>query len=170
MAGDQDQTFKLVSPTFDHGGKFPRQYTNGGQGERKDLSPPLEWYNVPEGTKSLALVVEDADATSEPDGPAVPWTHWVLVNILPSIKRLPEGLSHKEESLGHEYEQIKEGHNDWKVPGWCGPVHQTGNHRIVFKLYALDDEMHLGNKVTKEKLLDAIEGHVLGEAELMAVF
>ncbi|KAF3330628.1 Phosphatidylethanolamine-binding protein [Carex littledalei] len=169
LIADEDQTFKLVSPTFDHEGRLPRKYTNGGQGALKDLSPPLEWYNVPDGTKSLALVVEDAEVTSEPDGPAVPWTHWVVMNIPPSVKRLPEGLSNKE-CLGQEYGQIKEGNNDWKVPGWCGPVQQSGNHRIVFRLYALDDEMHLGNKVTKDKLVEAIEGHVLAEAELMALF
>jgi Raf kinase inhibitor-like YbhB/YbcL family protein len=148
---DQDQAFKLGSPTFDHGGRLPRKYTNGGQGALKDLSPPLEWYNVPDGTKSLALVAEDVDATLEPDGPAVPWTHWVVVNIPPSVKRLPEGFSNKEEFPGREFEHIKEGNNDWKVPGWCGPVHQSGNHRIVFRLYALDDEMHLGNKVFQYK-------------------
>lgn len=157
LMADQDQAFKLVSPTIDNGGRLPRKYTNGGQGALKDVSPPLEWYNVPDGTKTLALVVEDADATSEPDGPAVPWTHWVVVNIPPSVKRLPEGLSNKDESLGREYEQIKEGTNDWKVPGWCGPVHQSGNHRIVFRLYALDDEMHLGNKVFQYTLKALIQ-------------
>ena len=74
-------------------------------------------------------------------------TLFPYTTLFRSVKRLPEGLSNKEESLGHEYEPIKEGYNDWKVPGWCGPVHQSGNHRIVFRLYALDDEVHLGNKV-----------------------
>ncbi|KAF3448931.1 hypothetical protein FNV43_RR09649 [Rhamnella rubrinervis] len=136
MASDE---FRLVAPSIDKAGRLPRQYTGEGQGAKKNISPPLEWYNLPEGTKTLALVVQDLDA-SDPDGPIVPWTHWVVVNIPAS------------------------------VPGWRGPVLPHHGHRFEFKLYALDDELHLGNKVTKEKLLDAIEGHVLGEAVLMAVF
>ncbi|ERN05208.1 hypothetical protein AMTRI_Chr08g208300 [Amborella trichopoda] len=88
------------------------------------------------------------------------------------IAGLPEGFSGREEEEGGEYAGIKEGNNDWKVPGWRGlklPLPSHG-HRFQFKLYALDDEMHLGNKVTKEKLLDSIGGHVLGEAELVAIF
>ncbi|KAH7843756.1 hypothetical protein Vadar_020385 [Vaccinium darrowii] len=165
------EEFRLISPTIDHNGRLPRKYTGDGQGAKKNLSPPLEWYNIPEGTKSIALVVQDIDA-SDPDGPIVPWTHWVVVNIPPSLKGLPEGFSGKEEE---EVGGIKEGNNDWKVPGWRGPKmpttgHHPPGHRLEFKLFALDEELHLGSKVTKEKLLDAIEGHVLGEAVLMAYF
>ncbi|KAF3448067.1 hypothetical protein FNV43_RR08775 [Rhamnella rubrinervis] len=166
MASDE---FRLVAPSIDKAGRLPRQYTGEGQGAKKNISPPLEWYNLPEGTKTLALVVQDLDA-SDPDGPIVPWTHWVVVNIPASVKGLPEGFSGKGEEMGGEYAGIKEGNNDWKVPGWRGPVLPHHGHRFEFKLNALDDELHLGNKVTKEKLLDAIEGHVLGEAVLMAVF
>jgi Raf kinase inhibitor-like YbhB/YbcL family protein len=101
---------------------------------------------VPEGTKSLALVVQDLDI-SDPDGPNVPWPHWVVVNIPPHVKRLPEGFSGKEEEFGGEYAVIKEGVNGWKLPGWRGPVLPKHGHRFEFKLYALDDELHLGNKV-----------------------
>ncbi|KAJ3669028.1 hypothetical protein LUZ60_010978 [Juncus effusus] len=168
----QDQAFKLVSPSFNHEGRLPRKYTGEGQGAKKDISPPLEWYSVPDGAKSLALIVEDIDMPSSPDGPVVPWTHWVVVNIPPKVKGLPEGFSGKEEGLRREYEMIKEGINDWKVPGWRGPgpTQTSGNHRFVFRVYALDDEMHLGNKVTKEKLLEAMQGHVLAEAGLIALF
>ncbi|XP_058110321.1 uncharacterized protein LOC131253377 isoform X1 [Magnolia sinica] len=163
------EAFRLVSPTFHNGGRIPRKYTGDGQGALKDISPPLEWYGVPEGTESLALVVQDIDAP-DPSGPIVPWTHWVVLNIPPSIKGLPEGFSRKEEVVGGEYAGIKEGNNDWKVPGWRGPKPPTGGHRYQFKLYALDQMMNLGNKVTKEKLLDSIEGHALGDAELVAIY
>ncbi|KAH7514665.1 uncharacterized protein LOC107431250 [Ziziphus jujuba] len=166
MASDE---FRLVSPDIGNEGRLPRKYTGEGQGAKKNISPPLEWYNLPPGTKTLALVVQDLDAP-EPDGPIVPWTHWVVVNIPATVKRLPEGFSGKEEELGGEYAGIKEGNNDWKVPGWRGPVLPVHGHRFEFKLYALDDEIDVGNKVTKEKLLEAIEGHVLGEAVLMAIF
>ncbi|OEL13391.1 UPF0098 protein [Dichanthelium oligosanthes] len=164
------ESLRLVShPIAAHDGRLPRQYTMEGQGAKKDISPPLEWYGVPEGTRSLALVVQDIDAP-DPEGPIVPWTHWVVANIPPTTKGLPEGFSGKEGPAGREYGGLQEGVNDWKQPGWRGPVPESRGHRIQFKLYALDDEVHLGNKITKDKLMEAIEGHVLGEAELVAVF
>ncbi|XP_042515675.1 UPF0098 protein CPn_0877/CP_0992/CPj0877/CpB0906 [Macadamia integrifolia] len=159
----ENEEFRLVSPAIDKDGRLPRKYTAEGQGALKNLSPPLEWYNLPEGTKSLALVVQDIDAP-DPSGPIVPWTIWVVANIPPTLKGLPEGFSGKEEEVGGDYANIKEGHTDWKVPGWRGPKLPSHCHRFEFKLYALDDMMHLGNKVTKERLLELIEGHVLGEA------
>ncbi|XP_026460178.1 uncharacterized protein LOC113360995 [Papaver somniferum] len=161
MASDE---FRLVSSAMDHEGKLPRKYTEEGQGALKKISPPLEWYNVPEGTKSLALVVQDLDAN------VIPWTAWVVNNIPPSIKGFPEGFSGKAEELGGDYGQIQEGNNDHKVPGWRVPMLPEHGHRFEFKLYALDDLMHLGHKVTKEKLIEAIEGHVLGEAVLVSIF
>lgn len=137
---------KLLSPAFEHGHRLPRKYTAEGIGTAKHISPPLEWYNMPEGTKSLALVVEDIDAP-DPESPIVPWVHWVLVNIPPTVRNLPEGFSGKEEELGKDYARIQEGYNDFKVPGWRGPKPPHPGHRLQFKLYALDDEMHLGNKV-----------------------
>lgn len=166
MASDE---FRLVSPGIDHEGRLPRKYTKEGQGTQKNISPPLEWYNVPKGTKSLALVVQDIDAP-DPSGPLVPWVTWVVVNIPPECKGLPEGFSGKQEEGKGEYGEIQEGVNDSKVPGWRAPQLPTHGHRFEFKLYALDDDVKLGNKVTKDKLLDAIEGHVLGEAVLIAYF
>ncbi|CAM8913734.1 unnamed protein product [Rhodiola kirilowii] len=152
--------FRLVSPAIHHEGRLPRKYTDEGQGALKNISPPLEWYNVPQDTKSLALVVQDLDA---------PWVSWIVVNIPPTLKGLPEGFSMKEEELGKEYEGIKEGVNDFKILGWRSPKLPSHGHRCEFRLYALDDEVHLGHKVTKDKLLDAIEGHVLAEAVLTAI-
>ncbi|KAL6003300.1 hypothetical protein ACLOJK_023523 [Asimina triloba] len=140
------EEFRLVSPKIEPAGRIPRKYTGDGQGAVKHLSPPLEWYGVPQGTKSLALVVEDIDAP-DPSGPIVPWTHWVVVNIPPTIDGLPEGFSGKEEEVGGEYGGIKEGNNDWKVPGWWGPKPPTSGHRYRFRLYALDEMTNLGHKV-----------------------
>lgn len=117
----------------------------------------------------MALVVQDVDEP-EASGPIVSWTHWVVVNIPPTLKGLPEGFSGKEEEMGGEYAQVKEGNNDFKVPGWRGPKPPSSGHRFEFKLYALDQVLHLGNKVTKEKLLDSIEGHVIAESEFVAIF
>ncbi|KAK4418919.1 hypothetical protein Salat_2304700 [Sesamum alatum] len=161
--------FRLASSNIDHDGRLPRQYMGEGQGAKKNISPPVEWYNVPDGTKTLALIVQDIDAP-EPSAPIVPYIIWVVVNIPPTLKKLPEGFSGKAEQMGGEYAGIKEGVNDMKKTGWEAPVLPSHGHRIEFKLYALDDELRLGNKVTKDKVLDAIEGHVLGEAVLIAHF
>ncbi|KAL8140731.1 hypothetical protein V2J09_006752 [Rumex salicifolius] len=161
--------FRLVSPAFEHEGRFPRKHTQEGQGTQSNISPPLEWYNVPEGAKSLALVVQDIDAPSLA-GATVPWTHWLVENIPPTLKGLPEDYSSKKDELGGEFDKIREGINDWKVVGWRGGMLPSHGHRIEFKLYALDDEINVGHKVTKDKLLEAIDGHVLGEAVLIAIF
>ncbi|KAL7194990.1 hypothetical protein ACSBR1_035245 [Camellia fascicularis] len=142
MANPTDE-FRLVSPTIHHLGRVPRKYTGDGQGAKKDWSPPVEWYNLPEGTKNI-----DAN---DPDGPIVPWAHWVVVNIPPTLRGLPEGFSGKEEEVEGDYGEIKEGHNDWKVSGYRGPKmptfgHHPPGHRLEFKLYALDEDLHHGNK------------------------
>ncbi|CAN6465634.1 unnamed protein product [Victoria cruziana] len=140
-----EEVLKLVSPAIENEGRLPRKYTQEGQGMQQDISPPLEWYGVPQGTQSLALIVEDIDAP-DPSGPIVPWTHWVVTNIPPTMKGLPEGFSGKEDK-GGDYRGIKEGNNDFKVPGWRGPKLPSHGHRFQFKLYALDETLDLGNKV-----------------------
>ncbi|KAM6574159.1 hypothetical protein CsatA_022486 [Cannabis sativa] len=114
------EEFRLVSPKISNEGKLPRKYTEEGQGAQKNLSPPLEWYNIPQGTKSLALVVQDIDAP-EPSDPIVPWVVWVVANIPPTLKGLPEGFSGKEGEAGEDYASVQEGYNDSKLPGWRGP-------------------------------------------------
>ncbi|KQK05813.1 uncharacterized protein LOC100828084 [Brachypodium distachyon] len=159
------ESLRLVSPAISaHEGRLPRQYTLEGQGAKKDMSPPLEWYGVPDGTRSLALVVQDIDAD-----PVLPWTHWVVANITPDTKGLPEGFSGAGGNARGD-DAVQEGINDWKQLGWRGPVPDSEGHRIRFKIYALDDVLSLGNKVTVDKVMLAIEGHVLAEADLTAVF
>jgi Raf kinase inhibitor-like YbhB/YbcL family protein len=75
----------------------------------------------------------------------MPWTHWVAANIPPDTKRLPEGFYGGDR--GPEQGGMQEGVNDWKQPGWQGPVPTSQGHRVQFRLYALDDELKLGNKV-----------------------
>ena len=146
MASDE---IRLVSPQIDNEGRLPRKYTAEGQGAQKHISPPVEWYNVPGGTKSLALLVQDVDAP-DPKDPIVPWVHWVVVNIPPGVKGLPEGFSGKLEEHRGECAGIKEGVNDFKVPGWRGAKLPNHGHRLEFKLYALDEEVNLGNKVISD--------------------
>ncbi|XP_047971326.1 UPF0098 protein CPn_0877/CP_0992/CPj0877/CpB0906 [Salvia hispanica] len=157
MANSSEE-FRLTLPGVSQDGRLPRHYLADGQGAKKNISPPVEWYNVPEGTKSLALVVRDIDAP-EPEAPLVPFNIWVVADIPPTMKGLPEGFSGKEAEAG-----VKEGTNDLKKHGWEMPKMPNPGHRIEFKLLALDQELNLGNKVTVDKLLEASEGHVVGEA------
>ncbi|XP_044957688.1 uncharacterized protein LOC123408696 [Hordeum vulgare subsp. vulgare] len=136
-------TLRLVClPVSAHDGRLPRQYTLEGQGAKKDISPPLEWYGVPGGTRSLALVVQDIDADER-----VPWMHLVVANKSPEEKGLPEGFlgAGGNANTGGEG-GLQEGVNDWKQPDWRGPVPDSQGHRIQFRLYALGDVLSLGNK------------------------
>lgn len=106
-------------------------------------------YNVPQGTKSLALVVEDIDAP-DPSGPLVPWTIWVVVDIPPDMKGLPEGFSGNDEQ---DVAGIREGNNDHKIPGWRGPLMPSHDHRFQFKLFALSDKPNLGHTVIRQTIV-----------------
>ncbi|KAH9319290.1 hypothetical protein KI387_021059, partial [Taxus chinensis] len=163
----EEEVFRLVCPALKEDGRLPRQYTGDGQGSKKDLSPPLEWYGVPEGTKSLALIMEDIDAP-DPNDPIVPWTHWIDICSHWMFPGLPEGFSSKHFGEGSEYASIRKGNNDWKVPGYRGPNAPVGDHRYVIRLYVLDDTLNFGSKVTKERALEVMNGHILGVAELTA--
>lgn len=90
--------------------------------------------------------MEDIDAP-DPSGPLVPWTVWVVVDIPPELKGLPEGFSGKDEQIAG----IREGNNDHKIPGWRGPLMPSHDHRFQFKLFALDDNPKLGHTVNPSK-------------------
>lgn len=145
---------KLESPAFSPGGDIPRQYTCDGP----DLSPPLRWSDPPADTQSLALICDD------PDAPARTWVHWVLYRIPPSARELPEGVP-KEEELA---DGSRQGRNDFRKIGYGGPCPPRGpKHRYYFRLYALDVVPDLPAGATKAQLLEAMEGHILAQGELM---
>ena len=149
----------LTSPSFQHQGEIPSAFTCEG----KDSSPALNWTDAPHNTKSFALIVDDPDAP-DPKAPKMTWVHWVLFNIPASAKGLPENVAPKALPTGTE-----EGINDWKRTGWGGPCPPIGRHRYFFKLYALDTELKL-DRPTKAALEQAMQGHVLAEAELMGTY
>lgn len=150
----------LASPAFEHGQPIPRRYTCEGD----DISPPLEWAGLPEGTKSLALIMEDPDAP-DPDAPKGVWVHWVLYDIPETSSGLPEGAGGQDLLQG-----CREGLNDWKKPGYGGPCPPIGKHRYFFKLYALDRMLESLDPPSKRALVKAMAGHVLGQAELVGVY
>jgi len=153
-------SMNLTSRSFTHEGEIPSRHTCDGD----DLSPQLAWSGVPEGTKSLALIVDDPDAP-DPKAPRMVWVHWVLYDIAPATAELPEGVRSSDLPAG-----TKEGLNDWKRTGFGGPCPPIGRHRYFHKLYALDVELGDLGKPTKAKLLEAIEGHVIEQAELIGTY
>jgi Raf kinase inhibitor-like YbhB/YbcL family protein len=150
----------LSSPAFLPNDTIPKQYTADG----RDVSPPLSWTGVPEGTRSLALIVDDPDAP-DPKAPKMTWVHWVLYNIPAAADGLPEGVRSNQLPSG-----TKEGRNDWKRAGYGGPSPPIGRHRYFFKLYALDALLPDLHQPTKADLEAAMKGHVVGHAELIGTY
>jgi Raf kinase inhibitor-like YbhB/YbcL family protein len=152
-------TLALTSPAFTAGAAIPPAHTCDGN----DRSPPLAWSGVPAGTKSLALVVDDPDCP-DPAAPKRTWVHWVVWDLPPDISRLDAGAS------GRLPGGAREGTNDSHGRGWEGPCPPLGRHRYFHKLYALDRVLGELHNPTKAGLLAAMEGHVLGSAELMGTY
>jgi len=147
---------QLTSSAFKEGEPIPSKFTCEGE----DISPPLKWSDLPQGTKSLALISDD------PDAPVGTWVHWVIYNIPPTVNELEEGIpTAKEVPNG-----AKQGMNDFKKIGYGGPCPPSGTHRYFFKLYALDIELGLDPGATKNDLLKAIEGHILEMGQLMGTY
>jgi Raf kinase inhibitor-like YbhB/YbcL family protein len=150
----------LSSPVFSHQGPIPKLYTCQG----KDISPALAWSGLPNGTKSVALIVDDPDAP-DPAAPQRVWVHWVLYNLPPAATGLPEAVGAKALPPG-----TRQGKNDWDRVGYGGPCPPIGRHRYFHKLYALDVVLGDLKEPTEAELLKAMEGHILGEAELMGTY
>jgi len=148
---------QLTSAAFADGQPIPVKYT----GDALDISPPLAWTNAPAGTKSFALITDD------PDAPAGTWTHWVIYDLPPTATALPEDTL----KVAQLRNGAKQGLNSSKKTGYSGPMPPPGKaHRYYFKLYALDKLTGLASGATKADLLKAMDGHVLGEGQLMGTY
>ncbi len=147
---------KITSTAFEEGGMIPRKYTCDGV----DVSPPLTWTGIPEGAKTIALISDD------PDAPMGTWVHWVLFNLPPTEKGLPEAVPPNKELKNG----AKQGRNDFRRIGYGGPCPPGGTHRYFFKVYALDTVLNLPAGATKAELLKAIEGHVLAQGQIMGKY
>jgi Raf kinase inhibitor-like YbhB/YbcL family protein len=152
--------FEITSTSFAHQGGIPRKYTCEGT----DVSPPLAWSAIPDGAKSLALIVDDPDAP-DPAAPKLTWVHWVLYNIPPTTTGFPEAVASRNLPAG-----TLEGKNDWRRTGYGGPCPPIGRHRYFHKLYALDIVLPNLGEPTRADLEKAMEGHVLGRAELIGTY
>lgn len=152
--------FSLTSPAFMYGGAIPSKYTGDGT----DESPPLHWMGAPEGTKALALIVDDPDAP-DPAAPKRTWVHWVVSDLPVSVISIEEGASRRSMPAG-----AREGRNDSGDVGYSGPYPPKGRHRYFFKLYALDTTLGDLGTATKADLEAAMRGHIIEEAEVMGTY
>jgi len=146
-------TMNVTSTAFKAGERIPQKYT----GEGADVSPPLAWGGAPEGTKQLALICDDPDAPTPK-----PWVHWVAYGIPADCTSLAEGNAGA----------ALEGKNNFGRTSYGGPMPPPGHgvHHYRFKLYALDAPLALEAGATKEQLLAAMKGHIIGEGELVGTY
>jgi Raf kinase inhibitor-like YbhB/YbcL family protein len=155
--GGIPMTIRVSSSAFQEGGTIPTPYTGDG----RDASPPLQWDNVPDGTRGLALIADD------PDAPRGTWVHWVLYGLPADARSLEEGVP-ATETLP---DGARQGKNDFGKIGYGGPAPPRGKpHRYFFKVYALDTPVNLKAGATKAELVAAIKGHVLAEGQLMGKY
>ena len=156
----KESAMRISSSAFAANAAIPSQFTCEGA----DRSPPLAFAEIPAGTKSLALIVDDPDAP-DPAAPKMTWVHWVLYNLPPQTIGLAEGIAPRELPPG-----TLEGLNDWKRAGYRGPCPPIGRHRYFHKLYALDVVLPDLHKPTKAALEKAMHGHILAHAEWVGTY
>jgi Raf kinase inhibitor-like YbhB/YbcL family protein len=143
-----NSNIRVRSVAFSHGGQIPPKYTCEGE----NVNPPLEVSDLPENTRSLALIVED------PDAPRGVYDHWVVWNIPPN------------EVIGENSRPGTSGKNSFGDNGYGGPCPPSGSHRYFFKVYALDSDLDIQAGSGKKTLQDAMKNHVLASGELMGQF
>lgn len=150
--------FTIASPAFDNGGTIPRLYTCEG----RDISPPLEWTDIPTGTRSLVLIVDDPDAP-DPAHPKMTWIHWIVFNLPPDLKGLVEGISQLPSGA-------QTARNGWNSNAYGGPCPPIGVHRYFFKLYALNDRLTLSAAASKDQIEAQMRDHIIAGTELVGTY
>lgn len=140
---------RLESPVINNSNhKISKRFSCQGM----DINPPLVIEDIPKEAKTLALIMDD------PDTPAGNWVHWIVFNI-PVMNKIEENSN-----------PGKPGVNDFGLRYYSGPCPDRNFHRFSFRVYALDAELQLKEGIGKKTLEKAMEGHVLGEAELVGVY
>lgn len=147
-----------VGSVFHDGETIPKEYTCDGN----DINPPIYIGKLPEGTKSLVIIVDD------PDAPAGTFTHWIAWDI-PPTGEIPMGIPKRGEVK--EPVHVIQGRNDFGRIGYNGPCPPRGKpHHYHFKVYALDTELHLKAGAGRKDLEKAMEGHVLAWGEVVGLY
>lgn len=151
----------LSSPAFTNGGRLPQRFTADGEG----VSPPLVWGEVPEGTVSLALLVED------PDAPAPhPMVHGLIWNLPPHVRRLAEGEIVADGFGTADGRDV--GRNSYFLEGWLPPDPPPGHgvHDYVFQLFALSEAIDVDDNPGRSEVVSAISGRVLAAGMLVGTY
>ncbi len=146
---------KFTSKDFVNEGPIPQIFTCEGE----DISPELNWSDVPAKAQSLVMICDD------PDAPMGVWDHWLVFNLPPISTGLKKAITEKEYPAGTGL-----GRNSWGRNNYGGPCPPSNVHRYYFRLYALDTKLDLANGATKPQILKAMEGHILAQAELMGKY
>lgn len=151
--------FRLTSPAFAHDARLPVRFT----GDDEDMSPPLEWVGVPEGTRELVVVCDDPDAE---EGVL---THWIVYGIDPGMPGLPEGLP--DDAIIEDPVSVVQGLNEFDASRYNGPVpdEDRGPHRFFFRLFAMDVELDVPPGINRSELRRAAKGHIIATAELVGI-
>jgi Raf kinase inhibitor-like YbhB/YbcL family protein len=152
----------LTSSAFQDGGIIPNKYT---QASASPVSPQLSWTNVPEGTQSFALILDDPDTALRRTTEEV--LHWAAFNIPASKTSLSEGVPNQARLPDGTVQVLNTG----KKPGFMGPgAGCCVYHHYTFQLYALDTKLSLGPDASRTQILSAMDGHVLGKAVVVGRF
>jgi Raf kinase inhibitor-like YbhB/YbcL family protein len=149
MTSIRTTTMTLRSPAFEDGGPIPAKHTCDGE----DISPPLAWDGVPDGTQAFALLVTDADAGG--------FVHWMLTDIPGDVHELPEGQG---DAIGVP------GTTSFGPVGWGGPCPPSGEHHFVFTLYALPEPLGIGGEAGADAVQSAARTSAHATVELTAVY
>jgi Raf kinase inhibitor-like YbhB/YbcL family protein len=144
-------SMELTSNSFENNSTIPKDFTCDGQ----NINPDLQITQIPENTKSLALIMDD------PDAPAGNWTHWLLANIEPNTTHIEKNQTPKNVVVG------KNSFGDTKYGGPCPP---NGAHHYQFKLYALDTNLDLKQGFSKNELLKSMQGHIIDQSLLIGLY
>ena len=144
----------LTSSAFANGEQIPTKYGYNF----KNINPPLEIDLVPENTKSFVIIMDDPDAMT---AVGKIWIHWIICNIPPETKTIPENFSSNN---------AVEGKTDFDEIGYGGPAPPDKTHTYIFKMYALDSKLNLSEGYSKTELEKLMKGHILEETKLTGIY
>jgi len=161
VEGTHAPSLKVESPAFSNGDAIPHVHSDYGDG----VSPALTWDNVPEGTRSFAVIVEDPDARQKQ-----PFVHWLLYNVPSDIRELPESIP--PDSPLTELGGARQGRTSNGTIGYFGPRPPTQDdpHHYHFEVFCLDSHLDVDSGTDREQLIEAMAGHVLAKGELVGLY
>jgi Raf kinase inhibitor-like YbhB/YbcL family protein len=157
------QKIAVSSPALKMNETMPRDYTPDG----RNVSPPLTWSNLPPATREIAVVCEDPDAGNPP-----PFVHWVIYGIPAAAHGLPEGIPIAPAApMPAEISGAIQGVSGFRRAIYRGPAPPPGKpHHYHFIVYAIDADLGLKPGLTRADLLAAINGHVIGQGEIVSIY